>query len=195
MAEVIAPLQGKPARAKKPKRNAQDVWAGLETTNDAESVAGSTCSSHISLVRVPMSKEVPMEHSTDKRDVDALSDLLQQLVEVEKRGIDILNSREDLMSHFTSAADIYSPPPGQSDGYGEEAIPQTSETFTQDLMQSIAMFKAANANATATKSPISSPGPVRTAIKPKEVKDDAVVVAADGELEEMLAMMGEAAKD
>jgi hypothetical protein len=54
-----------------------------------------------------MEKETPMQEDAP----DHLSDLLAQLAEVEKRGINVLNSREDLMDETTFDNTPTSPPP------------------------------------------------------------------------------------
>ena len=136
MTEVVKPPSYQPSGAgtgagaqqtgekkrRKPKRNAQEVWSSLSNDDGfLESVAGSTCSSHISLVRIELTKEKPVESSqmvggvegVDKEGSeipDHLSDLLAHLADVEKRGINILNSREDLMD-LAAFSNPSSPPP------------------------------------------------------------------------------------
>jgi hypothetical protein len=97
---------------KKPKKNAQEAWESLSQTNDSvvQSDTGSTCSSHISIIRVEMKNEICLQESFQSQG-DALSDILKELVNVERRGINILNSREDLMDTFSLSNDIVSPPP------------------------------------------------------------------------------------
>lgn len=114
-------LSGNPPkeRRKKEKRNAQEFWSTL--SNDGrfiESIAGSTCSSHISVIRVEVSKEKPLlETSIGLGDGEGssltpenLSDMLAHIADLEKRGIDILNSREDLMD-IIAFSNPSSPPP------------------------------------------------------------------------------------
>lgn len=113
-----------PQRRKKEKRNAQKYFSELSNDEDwLESANGSVCSrsSHISAIRVDFSREKPIETGLDgvpgiekegSQFPDHLSDLLANLAEVEKRGINILDSREDLadMAPFSNPP---SPPPEQ----------------------------------------------------------------------------------
>src|SRR6476661_6125636 len=78
----------KRAKPKKKKERADDVWGALSKDISG---AGSVCSSEISEFKVDLEREQSMDHP------DHLSDLLAQLAEKEALGVNVLNSREDLM--------------------------------------------------------------------------------------------------
>lgn len=75
-------------KPKKKRERAEDVWGALSRES---SIAGSICSSEISEFKVELEREASMDHP------DHLSDLLAQLAEKEALGVNVLNSREDLM--------------------------------------------------------------------------------------------------
>ena len=203
-------------RKKKPRKNAQEVWSTLSNDDGyLESVAGSTCSSHISLIRVELAKEqvlfdgaVIQEKSGltsgeggfdvegSAMTPDRLSDLLAHVADLERRGIDILNSREDLMMDISAFSNPSSPPPERerlqpsSSDMGKildwlpvccillthvvpfplDYIPPTNEQESKMLIQSVAAYKKSLGSAPIASPPqISSPVQHRISVKKKEI--------------------------
>jgi hypothetical protein len=75
-------------KPKRKKERAEDVWGALAKEN---SVTGGSVCSEISEFKIDLERERSMDHP------DHLSDLLAELAVKESLGVNVLNSREDLM--------------------------------------------------------------------------------------------------